>query len=120
MSDEEDSYVEGEDDDYSSSSSESSESSKSEDEDADRQALLKKCGENAHKLSFLFTCSQEEFEAHADKNKKFWEILEVPKPDIHDDVITGTSTLRKLFQDHSFLLDSGPSFARTLGMLGKV
>ena len=115
MSDEEDSYVEGEDDDYSSSSSESSESSKSEDEDADRQALLKKCGENAHKLSFLFTCSQEEFEAHADMNKKFWEILEVPKPDIHDDVITGTSTRAQTFPRPLLFIGLWPLFCKDSG-----
>lgn len=108
---------EHDDDDYSPSSSESS---SEEEEDANRQVLLKLCDENAHKLTFLLTCSKEEFEAHDNRKSFWWEILGVPKPDIPREVTTKISTLRELFQANSFLVDTGPSFARTLGMLGKV
>jgi len=104
---------------YYSSNSEFSESGE-EEEDADRQARLRKCEENAHKLSHLIKCPDAEFDAHESKKMTWWEILEVPRPDIRDDVIAKISTLRELFNDHLFLVDTGPSFARTLGMLGKV
>ena len=111
---------EDEDDDYSPSPIESSESGEDDGGDADRQAHLRACEENAHKLSHLITCPQVEFDAHTSRNSTWFEVLTVPKPDIHKDVVTKISTLRKLFQDHPFLVDSGSSFARSLGMLGKV
>jgi len=62
------------------------------------------------------------FNAHRDKEKPWFQVLGLKSlpASCSKNTIKSVSTLRKLFQDYTFLTDTGSAFARSLGAHGKV
>ena len=80
--------------------------------------LEAKVDRSAHKLSRILTLSSERFRGDAEKNKKWWDLLEVDEP-TSQHVVKRLKTLHELFQTHDFLEREGSAFARRLAFDGR-
>jgi hypothetical protein len=76
---------------------------------------------NEHKLIAYFQMSDAAFEASGGQTKKWWKVLDVPRPAgmVSNDAKT-VKTLREIFIRHAFLWREGVAWMRALATQGKM
>ena len=80
--------------------------------------LEAKVDRNAYKLSRRLRLSSEGFRRDAEKDKKWWDLLEFDEPKSQH-VVKRLSTLHEFFQAYDFLEREGSAFARRLAFDGR-
>ena len=80
--------------------------------------LEAKVDRNAYKLSRILRLSSEGFRRDAEKDKKWWDLLEFDEPKSQH-VVKRLSTLHEFFQAYDFLEREGSAFARRLAFDGR-